>query len=548
VTSSDELAGTPLARRTVTSVLRRALERTPDAVALASPLGCLSYAEAWTSALGLAAGLRSVGVRRGEPVLLLMANHVDNVLAWFALALSGAVEVPVNTSLKGDLLDYLINNSGARSMIVDAVLLDRLEPDRLPNLETLIVRPTPGGGSFLPPAGTRARVVTLPELADHRPAAPDEVEPHDLMTIAYTSGTTGRSKGVLVPHAHAWTHASAVGRTEAGDIRFVVLPQFHIAGQWGGVYRALLAGATAYVAPGFHASTFLDEVRLIGATTTQLVGTMAAFLTAQPVRPDDHVNPLREVHMIPMVRDVRAFADRFGVHTVTGYGNTEVGTVLANNDPATIPGLGSPRPGYQVRLVDEHDREVSRGQAGECVVRADIPWTTMLGYHAAPEKTAEVFRNGWLHSGDALRQDADGHFHFVDRTDDSIRRRGENVSSLEVETAISQHPAVLECAAVAVPSEHLEDEIKAVVVPRPGEVIDEEELVLFLAERLPYFMVPRYVSVLAALPKTQTAKVRKSELRLAGVEGAWDCQAAGLLIGRDGTTRRAGVSRGGGRA
>jgi carnitine-CoA ligase len=541
VTRSEELARTPLAERTVTSVLRRALDSTPDAIALASPQGTLSYAETWTRALGLAAGLRGVGLRRQEPVLLLLENHVDNVLAWLALALSGAVEVPVNTSLKGDLLAYLINDSGARTVIVDAVLLDRLELDRLPHLETLIVRPAPGEGSIPPPALTRAsppRVLTLTEVADHRPAVPDEVAPHDLVTIAYTSGTTGRSKGVLVPHAHAWTHASAVGRTEAGDVRFVVLPQFHIAGQWGGVYRALLAGATAYVAPAFHASTFLDEVRTVGATTTQLVGTMATFLTAQPVRPDDHINPLREVHMIPMVRDVRAFSERFGVRLATGYGNTEVGTVLANNDPAAVPGLGSPQPGYQVRLVDEHDQEVPRGQAGEFVVRADLPWTTMLGYHAAPEKTAEVFRNGWLHSGDALRQDADGHFHFVDRTDDSIRRRGENVSSLEVEVAIGKHPAVLECAAVAVPSEHLEDEIKAVVVPRPGQVIDAEELVLFLAERLPYFMVPRYVSVLDALPKTQTAKVRKSELRGTGVEGAWDCQAAGLVIGRNGATRR----------
>jgi crotonobetaine/carnitine-CoA ligase len=380
--------------------------------------------------------------------------------------------------------------------------------------------------------------VAFEELTTHAPAAPEVNEPWDLAAVVYTSGTTGRSKGVLAPHAHAWTHASSVGTTEADDVRFVVLPQFHITGQWGGVYRSLIAEATAFVAPHFHVSTFWDDVRAIGATTTQLVGTMAAFINAQPPLDADAQNPLREVHMIPVLPDVGLFSRRFGVSVYSQYGSTEVGAVLMNPDAVRNPGMGDVTPGYEVRLVDDHDIEVPMGQIGEIIVRTEQPWITMMGYQGEPEKTAEAFRNGWLHSGDAAYRDEDGRYFFADRIKDAIRRRGENVSSAEVELQINRHPSVVESAVVAVPSENLEDEIRAVVVLQSGPgrpATKEEELFKYLVEHLPYFMVPRFIEFRTELPKTPTEKVRKSDLRSEGRGQAWDCEEAGFVVSRGGT-------------
>jgi crotonobetaine/carnitine-CoA ligase len=537
MTRFADLAGTPLRQRTLTSVLESALSSVPDKIALREPDRALSYAQTWQSALRLAGGFQSVGVVRHDRVLIMLENHLDNVLTWLALSLFGAVEVPINTSYMGEMLSYLVNDSGAGYAVVDRSLLGQFASiaGELRHLHTVIVRdsqeemPNPFHGP------RTIRIVNFEELASHAEAAPEVTEPWDLAAVVYTSGTTGRSKGVLAPHAHAWHHASGVGTTDADDVRFVVLPQFHITGQWGGVYRSLMAEATAFVAPSFHVSTFWDEVRAIGATTTQLVGTMAAFINAQPTLDTDHQNPLREVYMIPVLPEVGKFSERFGVAVYSQYGTTEVGGVLVNPDAVRNPGMGHVVPGYEVRLVDEHDIEVPVGQVGEIVVRSDQPWTTMLGYQGEPQKSADAFRNGWLHSGDAAYKDQDGRYFFADRIKDAIRRRGENVSSLEVELHINQHPSVVESAVVAVPSEHLEDEIRAVVVLREDTEdapVSEEDLFKYLAERLPYFMVPRFIEFRSELPKTPTEKIRKADLRSEGSENAWDSKEAGFVVNR----------------
>jgi crotonobetaine/carnitine-CoA ligase len=236
--------------------------------------------------------------------------------------------------------------------------------------------------------------------------------------------------------------------------------------------------------------------------------------------------------MIPLVPDPKGFSERFGVSLFTGFGNTEIGTILSNPHAEVTHDLGSVRPGYEVRVVDENDVEVPYGRPGEFVVRAALPWTTMVGYQGEAEKTAAAYRNGWLHSGDAVIQDKAGLFTFADRIDDAIRRRGENVSSFDVEIHVNQFPGVLESAVVAVPSEHLEDEIKAVVVLEEDGAVTEEQIYRFLTDRLPYFMVPRYIEMRQELPKTATAKVRKSELRSLGAEGVWDSHKVGLVARR----------------
>jgi carnitine-CoA ligase len=537
MTQFVDLPNTPLRQRTLTAVLESALRSVPDKVALRDPVRELSYAQTWQLALRLAGGFQSAGVARHDRVLIMMENHLDNVLTWLALSLFGAVEVPINTSYLGEMLSYLANDSGAEYAVVDRSLLGQFASiaGELHHLHTVIVR-DPHDESPSPFQGGRPiRLLNFEELASHEEATPEVIEPWDLAAVVYTSGTTGRSKGVLAPHAHAWHHASGVGSTNADDLRFVVLPQFHITGQWGGVYRSLMAEATAYVSPSFHASTFWDEIRSIGATTTQLVGTMAAFINAQPPSDTDRQNPLREIYMIPVLPDIKAFSERFEVAIYSQYGTTEVGGALVNPDAVRNPGMGRVVPGYQVRLVDEHDMEVPVGQVGEVVVRTDQPWTTMLGYQGEPQKTADAFRNGWLHSGDAAYKDEDGNYFFADRIKDAIRRRGENVSSLEVELHINQHPSVLESAVVAVPSEHLEDEIRAVVVLAEGvedAPFSEEDLFKYLSQRLPYFMVPRFIEFRSELPKTPTEKVRKADLRSEGSGNAWDSKEAGFVVNR----------------
>jgi crotonobetaine/carnitine-CoA ligase len=259
---------------------------------------------------------------------------------------------------------------------------------------------------------------------------------------------------------------------------------------------------------------------------------MAGLLMLLPPDPSDRDVPLQRVYMGPLIPQVEEFKERFGVVVGSGFGMTEIGVPIGTDgfELANTTSCGRIRegyPGYQVRIVDEHDEEVPVGTVGELVVRADEPWVITPGYWRQPEKTAEAWRNGWFHTGDGFRCDEDGNYYFVDRIKDAIRRRGENISSFEVEALVGQHPCVQECAAVAVPSELSEDEIKVVVVPRPDTTIDPAELIEFLEPRMPKFMLPRYVEVIDGLPKTDaTFRTRKVELRRAGLTPTtWDREA-----------------------
>jgi crotonobetaine/carnitine-CoA ligase len=264
---------------------------------------------------------------------------------------------------------------------------------------------------------------------------------------------------------------------------------------------------------------------------------MASFLMAMPAQPDDADNPLQNVSMGPLVAEVEEFKRRFGVQVSTGYGMTEIGVPMASDGWNLANGTSCGRvrtgyPGYEVRVVDELERPLGPGEVGELLVRTAEPFTMNAGYFNMPAATAHAWRNGWFHTGDAFKYDEDGNYYFVDRIKDAIRRRGENISSFEVEAYVSKHPAVAECAAVAVPSEHSEDEVKVVIVPAPDASFDPGELIEFLVPTMPRFMIPRYVEVVDALPKTPTMRVRKVELRAAGTvnENTWDREAAGIQL------------------
>lgn len=516
---TEDLRLPPIGERHVGAVFDAVLASAPDRVALRDPDQTLSYATLYERALAFGGGFARHGVARDECVLLMLDNHVDFVLCWLGLALTGRVEVPVNTAYKGTILAHVINNSGARAMVVEASYLPVLaeQAPRLTSLRTVFVR----GGSLASIAGLR--VLPFEALVGPK-ASPARLMPWDLIGILYTSGTTGLSKGVRVTHAHAYGYASPVllDTIRPEEVTLCTLPMFHIGGQWAGVYKSLIAGGSAVVLPRFGATTFWDDVRHYGCTYTLLLGAMTNFLFRQPPSPRDREHTLRRVLMVPVMSQFEEFKSRFGIEQVaTGYGLTEGSTIIRAPMGTAEPGpCGWLRPDFEARLVDENDIEVPEGEVGELIVRTREPWSVMDGYHAMPEATVKAWRNQWLHTGDAFRRDGQGRYFFLDRLKDAVRRRGENVSSFEVESEINEHPAVLESAVIAVPSEHSEDEIKACVVLKPDQQLEATALLEFLDARLPYFMVPRYIEILAQLPKTPTEKIQKQVLRDRGLNAA----------------------------
>lgn len=489
----------------------------------------------------VANGLAALGIARGDTVLAMLPDCVEFIAVWCGLAKLGAVQVPVNTHLRGNVLAHVVGDSRARMMIVHAQFLDRIADVALGRVESLVVlgempdempKQLPDSLAHLERSPFDALLDAPDSPVNDGPAATD------LVAVLYTSGTTGPSKGVMITHIQAYEYARSVVELlelVPADVYYAPLPLFHIGGQWGVAYAACLAGARAVIARPFSARAFWADVRHRGATATFLLGAMANFLYQQPAADDDADNPLERALVVPLLPEIEAFKRRFSCLVSTTWGATEFNVPtrstfeLANN--RTCGRVAEDR--YEVRIVDELDREMPAGVAGEAVVRPREPWITMAGYWGHPDWTVAAWRNLWLHTGDMLMRDEEGNLYFVDRTSDAIRRRGENISSMEVEQEIVAHPDIVECAVIPVASEHTEQEVMAVVVPRPGAAIDPAELIEFLAPRMAYFMVPRYVDVVDALPKTQTGKIRKYSLRERGLTAqTWDREAAGVKLRR----------------
>ena len=386
----------------------------------------------------------------------------------------------------------------AWTAVISARYLDALAgvASELPDLETIVV---PDATDDLPPLP--ARLVTGGEFFADVTATEefDGPEYWDVAAIIYTSGTTGPSKGVLMPWGTLWSFVttSPDDFVAPGDGFYAMYPAFHVSGK-AMLYQASHFRARMVIREQFSIHHFWSDVREFGITGAGLVGPMAPFLMMAPEQPDDADSPLRHVMMGPLVPEVESFKRRFGVEVGTGYGMTEIGAPFAS-DGFRLPNdrscgkLRSGWAGYEVQIVDEHDRPLGPNEVGELVVRTREPWVINRGYHHKPEATAAAWQNGWFHTGDAFTVDGDGNYYFVDRIKDAIRRRGENISSFEVEALVNQHPDVVETAAVAVPSEYLEDEVKACVVLVDGSELAHAALIEFLTPRMPTFMIPRYV-------------------------------------------------------
>ncbi len=510
---------------------RQARERGTQVFVRFAEGGEWTYAQTLVQAERCAAGLARLGVRQGDRVFVWLPNGADMLRVWFGINLLGAVLVPVNTAYKGALLAHVAASSGATLAIVHAGLVSRFEAGGIGALRRIVVL----GGSASAPAGleildpSSLDADPAPELADIRP------RPWDLQALVYTSGTTGASKGVLTPYFHLAQMAVA-GRemVNAADRRLVNLPLFHSGGLLG-VYGMLLTGGSIALAESFNTATFWPMVRETRTTVCTLLGAMVPFLMKAPPGPEDRDHALRIVSLVPLPEGAQAFAERFGVTVHTNYNSTETSNALVSGPNPTQAGLcGRPRPDVEARLVDANDFEVPAGKVGELVLRTTLPWAMTPGYQGDAEATALLWRNGWLHTGDLFRRDPNGDYYFVDRGKDAIRRRGENISSHEVEIELLAHPGVREAAVVAVASDLGEDEVLAIVAPRPGVRIDCAELLEFLRPRMAHFMLPRYIRVMEELPRTPTHKVQKFVLRSLGcAPGTWDREAAGIVVKRE---------------
>lgn len=480
-----------------------------------------------------AAGLRAMGIEQGEHVAVWLPNGPDALIAFYAINYIGAVFVPFNTAYRGQLLQHVIANSGARVLLVHPDLVPRLHEIDLGRVERLVVTT----GIEVPEAPRPIqRFDELAGAADETLELARPIEPWDIQSIIYTSGTTGPSKGVLSSYLHMFTNAGPESwpMVDENDRYMCVAPIFHIGGM-GPPFVMLARGASVAMIDNFSTEDFWAVAKATQSTVVFLLGVMATFLLKAEPRPDDRDHTVKKAFMVPLTGDAPAFTERFGVDIYTIFNMTEISSpIVSEANPTKIGTCGRVRDGVDVRLVDRNDCEVPIGEIGEMLVRTDRPWAMNSGYNANPEATAEAWRNGWFHTGDAFRRDEDGYFYFVDRVKDAIRRRGENISSFEVEADVCSHPAVREAAAVAVPSEFSEDEVMVIVAPVPGQKLEARQLAEFLIDTMPYFMVPRYIRILDELPKTPSAKVMKADLRKEGVTpDTWDREAAGLRVRRE---------------
>lgn len=495
----------------------------------------LSYHDLDRESDRVAAGLAARGIRRGEPVATLLFNVPEFLTIWFGAAKLGAVLVPLNTALKGEILRYELADSAPRGLIVDRRLWEVVDAVRGDlDIPWCTLLDATGRYDDVP-----APASAWPDLPRSEPApdvpAPAPWEP---AAILYTSGTTGPPKGAIIPHEKYLRTPKEIGlrsRLADGDVLFTGLPLFHCNAQEMTTLNALLHDLTAAYEERFHASTYWETAAAMGATHVSLLISMVNVLFKQPARPSDRGHKVRVALTAGATKEVwPEFERRFGVSIIELYGMTECGCTTLMNPPdrVRVGSVGTPLGFVEAAVVDDADRPVAPGTRGELVVRPRAPYTMFLGYHRKAEQTIEAWRNLWFHTGDYVVADADGYYYFVDRKKDVIRRRGENLAPYDVESVLNQHPAVFESVVVGVPSPLGEEDVKAFVQLKPGASVEPKALFEFLNERLPFFMVPQYLEFLGEIPKTANQKAQRYLLKGHRGEQEVDREQLGILLRR----------------
>ena len=537
VATTDPVDGPP-ARTPLPDVLRRRAVEHPDRLFLWCGDATRTYGELDARTESIANGFAALGVQPGDRVAIITPNRIEMLELYFALAKLGAIQVPLNAYLKGQFLQYQLQDSQASTLVCDSAGWRAASQllDDLPDLQR-VVHLDPGDASA--PAG----VASVPyEALAAAPATVERPTPSldDISSIVYTSGTTGLPKGCTLTHGY-YARVAARGVEWQGltsdDVYLTMMPLFHAAARMIMVGATLVAGGTIVVEHEFSPSRILPRARETKATIFGGVGAMGVALMNQAPTDGDRDHNLRTLWFVPFSPTQQAeMRERFGVSAQCElYGQTECFPLTFNPliGPRNDDSDGREASDLEVRLIDEQGDEVPAGTPGEIVVRPRQRHAMFAGYWGKPEASLEAFRDLWYHTGDFGRADADGFIKFVDRKKDTIRRRGENVASLELETAIGAHPAVAEVAVLAVPSDVSEDEIKACLVLHPGAQVEIGDLFEFFKEHLPYYAIPRYVEYLDELPRNAVARVMKHQLRADGITATTiDLQAEGLTVAR----------------
>ncbi|GAB4349769.1 MAG: ATP-dependent acyl-CoA ligase [Candidatus Abyssubacteria bacterium] len=519
-----------------------------------------SFREFDELANSIAHHLRGMGVEKGDRVSLFLMNPLVTSLAMFAAWKVGAVYCPINFNYQGRLLSYQINDTQPKLLIVEQArvpMLNHIKAD-IPSVPVILHSPeqtdhdydAENAAAQLDPGFQRRPFAELLKGDTSKPAG--EIRYSDTASIIYTSGTTGPAKGVVQSHRWIQNYDFYYLKLQhPDDVVYNDLPLYHVAGAFANIARAAWTGCTVGVWDKFSPFEFWQRIRACGATSAILIDVMIPWLLIPEETPEDRYNTLKQVHMQPLPEYHHKVARRFGFDFVSvGYGQTESGGALAGivdefGDEVGTPKelykgyqkaegreiarrwglpvvsgqsklkkgfMGKPSVLFEVAILNEDDEELGPGQHGHLAFRSRVPSMLLKEYLNKPQATLETFRNLWFHTGDGAYKDEDGYFYFVDRIGGFIRRRGENISSYQIEDIITGHPKVGVCAAFPIPAEEgEEDDIVVYVVPQ--EELSEDELRSWLASEMPKFMRPQHIRFVRSLPQTPTFKVEKYKLR-----------------------------------
>jgi crotonobetaine/carnitine-CoA ligase len=524
------------ADRTLPAILTRRAEQFAQKPLVTAGGTTWTYADTYEAAARCAGSLRSFGIHPGDRVAIICSNRIEFLEIVLGCAWLGAIAVPINVASRGPQLQHILSNCAARLLVMEAAYAENLSLLHPPELAIEAI--------WLIDPRTEVRIgkvvsTSMPRGGERLAAA--AIGPGDLALILYTSGTTGPSKGVCCPQAqYFWwaVNTASLLQLRADDVLCTSLPLFHT-NALNTFYQALLTGSSVCFEKRFSASRFFASLAHYRATITYLLGAMVPILLSRPRSLEETAHTVR-IALAPGVpaQFHEAFTQRTGIRLLDGWGSTETNFVLGATIEHQRPGLMGPvLEGFQARVVDDQGNDVADDAPGELVVRADDQFAFATGYFRAPEKTAEAWRNLWFHTGDRVVRQSDGYFRFIDRLKDTIRRRGENISSFEVEQVLLSHSGVANAAAFPVRSPLAEDEVMAAVILHPGQQLTEGELIAFCEPRLPYFAIPRYLEFVRELPTTESGKVQKYKLRERGVtENTWDREAS-----HERPTRHSGV-------
>lgn len=494
-----------------------------------------SFAEVNRIVNRYANGLTQLGVKKGDRVVIFMRSCVEFIFMAFAANKIGAIWVPINGDYKGTWLADAISESKGKVLLTDTDKYPRLQ--EVLNADAychLIVKSI--AGAAIPQHATA--LSSFDVLSDAEPPAVD-IHYGDTSSILWTSGTTGKSKGVLQPH-NVWINTAESPKdyfeVRPGDVVYNCLPLYNTGAWIVNIFRALIVGIPVALDENFSASDFWNRIKFYKATETTTLGAMHMFLWNAPETANDAANSLRQANIIPLPAHLtKPFMKRFGIERIQkGYGQSEAALIMRCSEDGVKEWkpncLGSMAPGVEVSIRDDEGNECPAGVAGEFCLKPKKPYVIFNGYFENPEATAKSYHHhgeqgAWYRTGDLGIRDADGDFFFVDRKSDFIRDKGRNISSLQVEAQVMQHPAVAAVACFGIPSEYIENEaeVKIDVVLKPGASVTAEELARFVNDKAPYFFVPRYIEFVDSLPYTPTNKVQKYKLREKGLTPqTWD--------------------------